>query len=83
VHRGPLLRSVRAEDSQDPLTHVGSVEAPNPALAQVRAWYVYDQHHWLEMCVVPTAAIVPLRPGGVAGLGGGGADGGQTVIKAV
>jgi 1,2-phenylacetyl-CoA epoxidase PaaB subunit len=59
-------------DSADPLTHVGSVEAPNAELAQVRAWYVYDQHRWLEMCVVPTAAIVPLRP-----------SGGQSAIKAV
>ena len=50
-------------DSNDPLTHVGSVEAPNDELAQVRAWYVYDQHSWKEMCVVPTAAIIPLRQG--------------------
>jgi 1,2-phenylacetyl-CoA epoxidase PaaB subunit len=59
------------KDSEDPLTHLGSVEAPNAELAQVRAWYVYDQHKWLEMCVVPTTAIVPL--GSV----------GHTTIKAV
>ena len=47
-------------DSDDPLTHVGSVEAPNDDLAQVRAWYVYDQHKWKEICVVPTGAIIPL-----------------------
>jgi 1,2-phenylacetyl-CoA epoxidase PaaB subunit len=52
------------KDSGDPLTHIGSVEAPNAELAQVRAWYVYDQHRWLEMCVVPTAAIVPVGPAG-------------------
>lgn len=51
-------------DSGDPLTHVGSVEAPNDELAQVRAWYVYDQHKWREMCVVPTAAIVSMSPAG-------------------
>jgi len=44
--------------SADHLTHVGSVEAPNDDLAQVRAWYVYDQHAWIEMCVVPLDAII-------------------------
>jgi Phenylacetic acid degradation B len=52
------------KDSHDALTHLGSVEAPNPDLAQVRAWYVYDQHVWREMCVAPTDAFVSLnRPG--------------------
>ncbi len=46
------------KDSDDVLSHVGSIEAPNDDLAQVRAWYVYDQHPWKEMCVVPTDAIV-------------------------
>ena len=27
-------------------------------LAQVRAWFIYDQHKWIEMCVVPLDAIV-------------------------
>ncbi len=44
--------------SADALTHVGSVEAPNDDLAQIRAWYIYDQHRWKEMCVVPLEAIV-------------------------
>lgn len=44
--------------SDDPLTHVGSIEAPNDDLAQVRAWYVYDQHRWKELCLVPVDAIV-------------------------
>jgi 1,2-phenylacetyl-CoA epoxidase PaaB subunit len=50
-------------NSDDVLSHVGSVEAPNDELAQVRAWYIYDQHTWKEMCVVPTTAILPLRQG--------------------
>lgn len=45
-------------NSEDSLTHVGSVEAPNSDLAQARAWYVYDQHPWIEMCVVPLEAII-------------------------
>jgi 1,2-phenylacetyl-CoA epoxidase PaaB subunit len=50
-------------DLSEPLTHLGAIEAPNDELAQVRAWYIYDQHAWREMCVVPTAAIVPVRSG--------------------
>ena len=46
------------KNSTDPLSHVGSVEAPNDDLAQVRAWFIYDQHPWIEMCVVPLEAIV-------------------------
>lgn len=52
------------KDSYDPMTHLGSVEAPNADLAQVRAWYVYDQHSWREMCVVPTDAIVAIDRSG-------------------
>jgi 1,2-phenylacetyl-CoA epoxidase PaaB subunit len=44
--------------SADALSHVGSVEAPNDDLAQIRAWYIYDQHRWKEMCVVPLEAII-------------------------
>lgn len=51
-------------DSDDVLNHVGSIEAPNDDLAQVRAWYVYDQHPWKEMCVVPTDAIVTVTEHG-------------------
>ncbi|MQA04978.1 MAG: phenylacetic acid degradation b [Streptosporangiales bacterium] len=51
------------KSSDDHLAHVGSVEAPNDDLAQVRAWYIYDQHSWKEMCVVPTEAIIPVRIG--------------------
>jgi 1,2-phenylacetyl-CoA epoxidase PaaB subunit len=46
------------KNSSEPLAHVGSVEAPNDDLAQVRAWFIYDQHAWNEMCVVPLDAIV-------------------------
>jgi hypothetical protein len=45
---------------------VGSVEAPNDALAQVRAWYIYDQHRWREMCVVPLEAIITVTEEGKA-----------------
>ncbi len=52
--------------SADALAHVGSVEAPNDDLAQVRAWYVYDQHKWTEMCLVPLDAIITVTEHGKA-----------------
>jgi 1,2-phenylacetyl-CoA epoxidase PaaB subunit len=62
-HSRPRYYEVFArKDSSDALTHVGSVEAPNDDLAEIRAWYVYDQHRWREMCVVPTDAVVTVRP---------------------
>lgn len=47
-------------DSAAALEHVGSVKAPNVDVATARAWYVYDEHRWIEMCLVPLAAIVPV-----------------------
>ena len=52
------------KDSHSELSHVGSVEAPNDQLAQVRAWYIYDQHKWKEMCVVPLEAIITVTEEG-------------------
>jgi 1,2-phenylacetyl-CoA epoxidase PaaB subunit len=52
------------KSSDDVLAHVGSVEAPNDELAQMRAWYIYDQHAWKEMCVVPLDAIITVTEHG-------------------
>lgn len=48
------------KDSTDALQHVGSVKAPNADVAIARAWCVYDEHAWLEMCLVPLAAVIPV-----------------------
>ena len=29
-------------------------------LAKARAWYVYDHYQWKEMCLVETAAVIPV-----------------------
>lgn len=47
-------------DSRTPLTHIGSVEAPNLELAMARAWFVYTEQRWQEICIVPTAAVTSL-----------------------
>jgi 1,2-phenylacetyl-CoA epoxidase PaaB subunit len=52
------------KNSDSDLSHVGSVEAPNDQLAQVRAWYIYDQHKWREMCVVPLDSIITVTEEG-------------------
>jgi 1,2-phenylacetyl-CoA epoxidase PaaB subunit len=51
-------------DSSDALQHIGSVKAPNADIAVTRAWYVYDQHDWSEMCIVPLAAVIPITEAG-------------------
>ena len=52
------------KDSDSELAHVGSVEAPNDELARVRAWYIYDQHRWREMCIVPLEAVITVTEEG-------------------
>ena len=51
-------------DSSMPLTHIGSVEAPNLELAKARAWFVYTEQKWQEFCIVPTSEVVSLTETG-------------------
>jgi 1,2-phenylacetyl-CoA epoxidase PaaB subunit len=48
----------------DDLKHVGSVNAGDTDLAKVYAWSVYDEENWVEMCVVPRAAVIPVTEHG-------------------
>jgi len=52
------------KDSTDSLQHIGSVKAPNSEVATTRAWYVYDEHSWQEMCLVPLGAVIPITERG-------------------
>ncbi len=45
----------------DPLTHVGYVNAPTNDLARVYAWTVYDEESWIEMCVAPREAFIAVN----------------------
>lgn len=47
--------------STDPLIHIGSVNAPNDELAKVYAWKIYDEETWVEMCVAPREALMPVN----------------------
>jgi len=42
----------------DELKHIGSVNAADDDLAKVYAWTMYDEENWVEMCVVPRAAVI-------------------------
>lgn len=45
----------------EPLRHIGYVNAMNPELARVCAWTTYDEQNWFEMCIVPRSAILPVN----------------------
>lgn len=47
---------------EEPLRHIGYVNAMDGDLARVYAWKTYDEQNWCEMCVVPRAAILPVDP---------------------
>jgi 1,2-phenylacetyl-CoA epoxidase PaaB subunit len=42
------------------LRHVGSVNATDDDLARAYAWTMYDEESWVEMCVVPRQAFIPV-----------------------
>lgn len=41
----------------EPLRHIGSVNAPDPALARVYAFSTYDEERWFDMWVTPREAL--------------------------
>lgn len=62
---GPTFYEVFArQNSSEPLTHLGAVEAPNLELAKARAWFLYTEHTWREFCIVPTSAVISLTESG-------------------
>ncbi|MGH7589375.1 MAG: hypothetical protein ACRELU_12370 [Gemmatimonadota bacterium] len=46
----------------DPMSHIGTLNAPDIELARVYAWKIYDEEDWAEMWVVPRAAIASAHP---------------------
>ena len=45
---------------EEPIMHVGSLNASDDELAKVYAWTLYDEENWVEMCVVPRDAVIPV-----------------------
>jgi 1,2-phenylacetyl-CoA epoxidase PaaB subunit len=42
----------------EPLTHVGSLRAPDERLARAYARTTYDEERWAEMVAVPRDAVI-------------------------
>jgi 1,2-phenylacetyl-CoA epoxidase PaaB subunit len=57
----PVYEVFARKTREEPLRHIGYVNAPGPELAGVFAWKTYDEQNWFEMCVVPRTAIVPVN----------------------
>ena len=41
-----------------PLSHIGSIVAPNQELAVARARILYSERRWVELCVAPAASFM-------------------------
>ena len=46
----------------DPMSHVGTLNAPHMDLARVYAWKIYDEEDWHEMWVVARKDIAVASP---------------------
>jgi 1,2-phenylacetyl-CoA epoxidase PaaB subunit len=61
----PVYEVFARKTREEPLRHIGYVNALTGNLARVCAWTTYDEQNWFEMCVVPRSSIlaVNLRDG--------------------
>jgi 1,2-phenylacetyl-CoA epoxidase PaaB subunit len=57
----PVYEVFARKTREEPLRHIGYINALNSELARVCAWKTYDEQNWFEMCVVPRAAILPVN----------------------
>lgn len=58
----PVYEVFARKTRDEPLRHIGYVNAADGELARVYAWTTYDEQNWTEMCVVPRDAILPVDP---------------------
>ncbi len=56
----PVYEVFARKSHDEPLRHVGSVNAADDELAKAYAWSLYDEEKWVEMCVVLRSAIIPI-----------------------
>jgi hypothetical protein len=47
-------------EADGPLSHLGSLEAPNIDLAYARSLMIYSERPWVELCFAPADAFVKL-----------------------
>ncbi len=60
--REPVYEVFARKTRDEPLRHIGWINATDDDLAKVYAWKTYDEQNWAEMCVIPRSAIVPVHP---------------------
>jgi len=54
-----MIYEVFARKSRgEPLRHIGSLNAPDAALARVYAFNTYDEERWFDMWVAPREGMV-------------------------
>lgn len=58
----PIYEVFARKTREEPLRHIGFINAMDGDLARVYAWKTYDEQNWVEMCVVPRDAILPVDP---------------------
>lgn len=58
----PVFEVFARKGREEPLRHIGFVNAMDGDLARVYAWTTYDEQNWSEMCVVPRDAILAVDP---------------------
>ena len=58
----PVYEVFARKTREEPMRHVGWINAMDDKLARVYAWKTYDEQNWAEMCVVPRSAIIPVDP---------------------
>jgi 1,2-phenylacetyl-CoA epoxidase PaaB subunit len=59
--REPVYEVFARKTREEPLRHIGYINALTPELARVCAWTTYDEQNWFEMSVIPRAAILPVK----------------------
>ncbi len=57
---GEVYEVFARRNHNEELRHVGSVNATDDDLAKAYAWTMYDEESWVEMCVVPRRAVIPI-----------------------
>jgi 1,2-phenylacetyl-CoA epoxidase PaaB subunit len=57
----PVYEVFARKTREEPLKHIGYINALNGELARVCAWTTYDEQNWFEMCVIPRSAILAVN----------------------
>ncbi len=57
----PVYEVFARKGREDALHHIGYVNAIDPELGRIAASTTYDEQNWLEMFIVPRAAMMAVK----------------------